>query len=84
MLFQINSATYLLPIQLFQINFMINSMFQIMGGGVPRDDERVGDGEVAAGERGPGPRQHRLRGGRPAARVPHHRLQQPGQSGGAR
>ena len=55
-------------------------MFQIMGGGVPRDDERVGDGEVAAGERGPGPRQHRLRGGRPAARVPHHRIQQPGQS----
>ena len=83
MLFQINFATYLLSIRLFQINFMVNSMFQVMGGGVPRDDKRVWDGEVAAGERGPGPRQHRLCGGRPAARLPHHRLQQPGQSGGA-
>ena len=49
-----------------------------MGGSVPRDNLRVRDSEVAAGERGPGPSQHRLRGRRPAAGVPHHGLQQSG------
>ena len=53
-------------------------LFQIMGGSVSRDNLRVRDSEVAAGERGPGAGQHRLCGGWPPAGVPHHRLQQPG------
>lgn len=49
-----------------------------MGRSVPCDNLWVWNSEMAAGERGPGAGQHRLRGGRPPAGVPHHRLQQPG------
>lgn len=46
-----------------------------MGGGVPRVCERRRHGEVAAGFRRPGARQHHLHPGLARVRVPHHRLQ---------
>ena len=49
-----------------------------MGRSVSCDNLRVWNSEVAAGQRGPGAGQHRLRGRRPAARVPHHGVQQSG------
>lgn len=46
-----------------------------MGGGVPRIGQRRRDREVAAGVRGPGPRQHHLHPGLAGVRVPHNRVQ---------